>query len=50
MQKMILVYESNFNELEKLLNEGWTVKDMKPVSGRENGFRDCYCYVLLEKE
>lgn len=38
--------EGTFPELEKLLNDGWTVKNMQAVSSNEN---NC-CYVLIEKD
>ena len=57
MQKLILVQSNYTEKLDEYLNDGWYIKDFKPVSdppsysesyyGRITG--NIYAYVLLEK-
>lgn len=46
-QKMILVKNNDFRELELLLKDGWEVKKFQPVAGEPNG--NTSIYVLLDK-
>ena len=52
MQKMLLIYDDDFRELNELLNNGWHVQDFKPVAlppQDDTSFTNNVCaYVLLE--
>ncbi len=52
MQKMLLVYDDDFRELDALLGDGWHVQDFKPLPlapQEDTGFTNTVCaYVLLE--
>lgn len=45
MQKMLLISDADFDELEMYLSDGWRVVNMS-ACGNEDW---CGCYVLIEK-
>lgn len=61
MQKLILVQSNYTEKLDEYLNDGWYIKDFKPVSDHvstscgggnityERATGNVYAYVLLEK-
>jgi len=58
MQKVVITKNSNSDELNKLLDDGWTVKEFKPIAARivmggactwSDKEGNVYCYYLLEK-
>lgn len=49
MEKVLFVKENDFKELNKYLENGWTVKMISAVSSN-NAVYDCYAYVVIEKE
>lgn len=45
IQKMVVVKENDFSEVNNYLEDGWNVKEFKPYGNNVN----LYVYVLLEK-
>ncbi len=53
--KLIRTEGESQKEVNKYLDEGWLVKDYKPITltlggGAWGGKAETYCYVLLEKD
>jgi len=53
-QKLIRTEGESQKEVNKYLDEGWLIKDYKPITltlgGAFGGKAETYCYVLLEKD
>ena len=54
-QKLIRTEGESQKEVNKYLDEGWQVKEFKPITltlggGAFGGKAETYCYVLLEKD
>ena len=49
-QKFIIVYDADTQEVNKLLNKGWIVKNMSACGFQWDGEGSSMCYVHLVRE
>ena len=50
MQKIVYIYDYNTGEVDGLLEEGWKILSVNPVSVAQGKAYSIAAYVVLEKE